>query len=222
MAKMKRKKNKLVLPVLLVGIFLSISCSVSRDHVVVKIQVKDPGAVDFNRWEKILYTGPVVKNLPKNYNPNPVISDFFLKEFSQVIKRDVELLNIESFQAGPIGFIVLIIRELTQSPHSLLVSSHLTMEIKGRSIIQTVKKESGKKEKDFVSVQNWVMMLEIALTDINTGKIVFKKDYNSTLKEADPQKPEYNFKSLFNELTDRFIRQVTKESRYEERFLLAK
>ena len=66
------------------------------------------------------------------------------------------------------------------------------------------------------------MNMEIKLTIPSTGKTLFTKTYTGRLKEAEPGKYNFNFKSMFNDLTDSFIKEVTRKKKFEERILLLK
>jgi hypothetical protein len=96
----------------------------------------------------------------------------------------------------------------------------MKFDINDRNIIRKVKSEAGKKKKKFVSIQHWSMNFEVIITEADTGKELFKKNYESKLKDADPESTDYNFKALFNKVTDNFLKDITKKERFEQRYLL--
>ncbi len=111
-------------------------------------------------------------------------------------------------------------------PNAYVISGQLVFSIKDRSVLRKVRDDSGKKKKGFVSIQNWSLNLEVIVRDMSNldasgqGKVLFKKNYDSRLREADPEKAEYNFKALFNKVTDRFLKEISRRKRYEKRTLL--
>ncbi|MCK4762250.1 MAG: hypothetical protein KAW12_08640 [Candidatus Aminicenantes bacterium] len=199
----KRYKNIIIFTIAVLPAFIAVSCSsVSRNHLSVRIPFTDKKAVDFKKPAKILYKDLEIKNQPKGYQILPEIKNFFLKEMAQVTQREIE------------PFI-----EENKTEDALLISGKLSFDIKERSVIRKVRNDAGKKAKTFVSVQHWGMEFEVVITGVD-GKEVFKKKYESKLKDADPEKPEFNFKALFSKVTDKFIKEVTRNKRFEQRYLL--
>jgi hypothetical protein len=199
-----KKKNKITLLMTAAFlVFISLSCSGRRDYVVVPVPVKNIKAIDFNSPKEIFYQDLVFENEPKNYQPRQEVADFFLTDLPRYIKRDIKPFS-----------------EDIDKSSSLLISGKMTFDIKERSVIRDVKDKTGKKEKGFVSVQHWTIRFEIAITEPSSGKEVFKKTYESNLNDIDPKESEYNFKALFNKMTDNFIKDLLKKERVEQRYLL--
>lgn len=197
------KSKHIIIIILVLPVFISLSCVTGSDHVSLRIPVKYKNAVDFKKPKVILYSDLVLENVPKNYKPQQEVTDFFLKDLPRYIKRDVELLHEESDKSN-----------------SLIISGKVKFDIKDRSIIKKARTESGKKKKAFVSVQHWAMDFEVIITEPDTGKEIFKKNYESKLKDADPEEADYNFKALFSIVTDKFLKEVTRKERFEQRYLL--
>ena len=195
--------NKIFLTIVMLLVFISVSCVTKKDHVSVRIPVKNKKAVDFEKPAGLFYIEAILENAPEKYNPRQEVTDFFLKELPRLIKKDVEP-----------------IREDTDKTGSLLITGKLKFEIKDRSVIKKVKDESGDKKKAFVSVQHWALNFEVIITESDSGKELFKKNYESKLKDAKVEEAEYNFKSLFNTVTDNFIREILRKERFEQRYLL--
>lgn len=196
------KSKYIIITMLVLPVFVFLSCVTSSDHVSVRIPVKYKGAVDFDKPKVIYYDELVLENVPQNYKPQQEIKEFFLEDLPRYIKRDVEHLQ-----------------EDADKSNSLVISGKMKFDIKDRSVIRKVSTETGKK-KTFVSVQHWAMNFEIIITEAGTGKEIFKKNYDSKLKDADPEEADYNFKALFNNVTDKFLKDVTRKERFEQRYLL--
>lgn len=195
--------NKIFLIIIILLVFMSVSCVTTKDHMSVRIPVKDKKAVDFEKPKGIFYNEAIIEKVPEKYNPSQDVTDFFLKDLPRFIKRDIEPVKQDSDKTG-----------------SLIISGNLKFEIKDRSIIKKIKNKAGKKEKSFVSVQHWALNFEIIITESDSGKELFKKNYESKLNDADPGKAEYNFKALFNKVTDNFIKEILRKERFEQRYLL--
>ncbi|MCI0470778.1 MAG: hypothetical protein L0Y73_03875 [Candidatus Aminicenantes bacterium] len=198
-----KQKNKIVITAAALLVLISLSCSGRKDHVVVSIPAKTIIAVDFSPAKEIFYRHLVFENEPGNYQPRQEVTDFFLTDLPRYIKRD-----IKPFAEG------------IDTSGSLLISGKMVFGIKERSVIRKVKDKTGKKEKSFVSIQHWTIRLEIAISEQPSGKEVFKKTYENNLSEVDPNESEYNFKALFNKMTDDFIKDLMKKERVEQRYLL--
>jgi hypothetical protein len=195
--------NKIIVTLAVFLTFISLSCVTSTDHISVRIPVKNKKAVDFKKPRALLYSELKLEDLPKNYDPQQQVEDFFFKDLPKYIKRDVEPLHENTDKSG-----------------SLLISGKMKFDINDRNIIRKVKSEAGKKKKKFVSIQHWSMNFEVIITEADTGKELFKKNYESKLKDADPESTDYNFKALFNKVTDNFLKDITKKERFEQRYLL--
>lgn len=200
-----KMKNKITLTIAALLVLISLSCSGKRDYVVVPVPVKNIKAIDFSSPKEIFYRDLVFENEPKNYQPRQEVTNFFLTDLPRYIKRDIK----------PIA-------EKIDISGSLLISGKTVFDIKERSVIRNVKDKTGKKERAFVSVQHWTIRFEIAITEQPSGKEVFKKTYESNLSDIDPKESEYNFKALFNKVTDNFIKDLMKKERIEQRYLLLK
>jgi len=202
---------KLAITVIL-GLCLLVSCSQAGRVLVVKIPVKNPLIPDFSRYSAILFFDRGVEKAAGDFDPKPIIKEFFLVDLARSLQKEIKEADAP-FPANPAG----------QYPGTLLLSSRVIVDIKSRSIIKDMKKESGKKGGGFVSIESWDVTLEVVMADGDTGETVFQKKYSAGRKEADPQRWEFHFKSLFSELTDRLATEISlRKERLEERFLLLK
>jgi len=198
-----KDKSKIFLTIIMAVVFISVSCVIKKDHVSVRIPVKNKKAVDFEKPTGLFYKEAILESAPENYNPRQDVTDFFLKDLRRFIKKDIEPITEDADKTG-----------------SLLITGKLKFEIKERSIIKKVKDKSGDKKKAFVSIQHWSLDFEVIITEADSGKELFKKNYESKLKDADPEEAEYNFKALFNKVTDNFIKEILRKERFEQRYLL--
>lgn len=198
-----KNRNIIIITIITLAALTSFSCIVGKDHVSVRIPVKDSRAIDFKTPKAIWYRDLVIENQPKDYQSRQQVTDFFLQDLPRVIKRDVEVLPEEADKSN-----------------SLIISGTMKFDIKDRSVIRKVRADDGEKKKTFVSVQHWAMDFEVIIIASDSGKEVFKKNYESKLKDADPKEADYNFKALFNTVTDNFLKDMMRKERFEQRYLL--
>lgn len=196
--------SKIVLSILVLFLILLADCSVTTDHLLVRIPYRHEKAVDFDKYEKIVYSPCKLTGTEsiKDYDPRQEVTGFFLKDLSQAVKREIH--------PG----------EAASGEKALIVSGELKIEIKERSVIRKVKGESGGRKKAFVPVQHWTLELKVKVREASSDKELFFNTYESKLKDADPGKGEYNFKALFNKVTDKLIREITRKEKFQQRYLL--
>ncbi len=199
--------RKLRIPVLLMIFFTFINTACRGDRFsLVYIPVPTVKAVDFAGYQDIFYSGIMIKGIPENIQSKKITNNFFVNEFSKVVKKRV---------SGPVS----IDPKAEKRNKSLLISGDIVVNIKKRSIIGS-KKKDGKKIRIFKKVENWELEMSLTFQDIGTGKILFTKKMKSILNSADPKRPDYNFRFLFRRVTERFIRRVMRLGKIESRYLL--
>jgi hypothetical protein len=142
--------------------------------------------------------------------------DFFTHEFQKTLNRKIEYFEPEKNAADSIQSLR---EKLKNFPNSLLITGKFKTDVKTRSIVKDIKKET-KKKKAFVKIELWEMELEVEYIDTNSFKTLGKKTIRSNLKDADPTKTEFNFKSLFDKITDQFLQESQKKVRIQVRYLL--
>jgi len=209
-------KNKIIL--LLCIFFVSISCS-KQNHVEIRIPIKLKSVIDYKSYDKIFVGDFKIESSLKSFNPETELYLFFTKEFSQSIKRKIEKMSSQNINGETPQSLK---ERLKNLPNSLFITGELKINIKTRSIVKNVKNKSGAKNKAFVKVQLWDMILTITMTDSNSGEIASQNTFNEKLKDADPSREKYSFKLMFDNMTDRFIKKSTRRIRPQKRFLLLK
>ena len=211
-------KNKSILISIVILLFF-ISCGETR-HIPVYITVQSKKVIDFQKYEKLLYMDLKTESLPEKIGAEKKIKHFFLKELSQTIKKDVEPLNQKDMPAEKSDKRDSLRNAIKEIPNALLITGKLECEIKKRSRVKQVKDKSGAKVKKFIKIQDWRVKLTITMLDSNSGKTIFENNFQSFMREADPQKAEFNFKKLFDNVADKYLRQIKKGSQSTRRFLL--
>lgn len=193
--------------------FFMASCAGgSSNRVEVRIEVQDPHAVDFDKYDKIIYKDLTVESDIKNFNPDEEIEYFFLTDLSKVFEKDVE--HWDSEEHG----------DLSSRTDTLVISGTMKIEIKERSKIQEVTETSdegsGKKKRAFVTIQHWNMKLTVTLKDAADGTEIFSEEFNEKLADADPKSAKFNFEKVFYRITNRLARKLTKSKRMQRRYIL--
>jgi hypothetical protein len=214
--KRKNKKNLRTVSVYVcvwaLMLFMVSCAGGSSNRVEVRIEVQDPHAVDFDKYDKIIYKDLTVESDIKNYNPNKEIEYFFLADLSKVLEKDVEHWDGEKHG------------DLSSRTNTLVISGTLKIEIKERSKIQEVTEASdegsGKKKRAFVTIQHWDVKLTITLKDAAEGIELFNEEFDEKLADADPKSPKFNFEKIFYKITNRLASKLTKSKRMQRRYIL--
>ncbi|NIM12835.1 MAG: hypothetical protein GTO45_29890 [Candidatus Aminicenantes bacterium] len=193
--------------------FFMASCAGGgSNRVEVRIEVQDPYAVDYDKYDKIIYKDLALESDIKNYNPDKEIKYFFLTDLPKVVEKDVE--HWDSEKHG----------DLSSRTDTLVISGTLKIEIKERSKIQEVTdtsdEGSGKKKRAFVTIQHWNMKLTVTLKDAADGTEIFNEEFNEKLADADPKSAKFNFEKVFYKITNRLSRKLTKSKRMQRRYIL--
>jgi hypothetical protein len=197
-------KGKIIL--LSVLIFIFASCT--ETHVEVRIPMKRPDTVSFDQYEHILVGDFAITVSPETVAVPISVTDFFIKDFAKFIDRDIEYLKTGE--------------EEGQSPqgNALLITGTLKTEIKERNRIKETRNKFGDKIRSFVKVQNWTMKMDIRLVESASGQAIKTFNFEDRLKDSENVDSEFNFTSLFNRITDRFIQKVIRKESYQKRYLL--
>jgi hypothetical protein len=209
MMKIKKRNKRYFWPVLsiLAMVCLASCTSGGGNRLEVRIQVPDPFAVNFEKYDHIIYKDLSIQSELKTYNPQEEIRGFFLEDFPRIIDKSIEAWDNEKHTPMP--------------ANTLLITGKLKLVVKERSKIEEVEKEEGKgKKRSFVTVQHWDVILSILLDEAGTGKEIYQEEFNEKIADADPVNAKFNFEKLFYKITDRLVKQVTRAKRMQRRYLL--
>ncbi len=197
-------KDKIIL--LSVLIFIFASCT--ETHVEVRIPMERPDAVDFGQYERILVKDFTITVSPETVVVPISVTDFFTKDFAKFIDKEIEYMKPKEEEGQP------------PRNNTLLITGSLKTEIKERNRINETRNKFGDKIRSFVKIQNWTMKMEIRLVESASGQVVKKFNFDDRLKDSENADSKFNFKSLFNRITDRFIQKVIRKETYQKRYLL--
>jgi hypothetical protein len=219
MKKIKREKTKSK-RLIIIGVgfmlvffylFSAVSCTRGSDRIEVRIEVENPHAIDFEKFDKILYQDLTLEWTAKDYTPEEQLRNFFLEELAKNIDKNIEPWagNTSDAEAGI-------------PANALLITGKLTLEIKERSKIKEKKDETGKVKNVFVGIQHWSMTMALVMKDTDTGKDIFKQDFTEKLSDVDSSETttKFNFEKIFFKMTNRLIMKVQKTKRMQRRYLL--
>jgi hypothetical protein len=188
-----------------------VSCSSATNRVEVRIEVNNPTAVDFDKYDNIFYKDVALEWTPKDFSPREEVTDFFLKELPKIIEKDIKPLGAENSGA-----------EADMPANSLLITGKLSLDIKERSKIKEVKDETGNTKNVFAAIQHWDMVLFIEFKESRSGKTIFKEEYREKLSDVDTSDTttQFNFESLFFKQTNRFLMKIKRTKKMQRRYLL--
>ena len=209
MRKIKRKKIK-VKRLIIIGfsfmlvffyLFSTASCTRASDRMEVRIEIENPHAIDFEKYDKILYKDLALEWSAKDFTPEEQLRSFFLDELARNIDKNIESWDDNS--SDP---------EAGIPADALLITGKLTLEIKERSKIKEKKDETGKTKNIFVGIQHWSMTMAVVMKDGSTGKDIFKQDFTEKLSDVDSSETttKYNFEKIFFRMTNRLMMKVKK------------
>lgn len=216
---MKTKHRSIVvLTAVMAVLFFSVSCS--QNYVEIRIRVNDTAAMDFDKYDRIVYADMNIVSPPKDYNPTDELHTFFLTDLARILEKDVKYFK----DTGKTGEERLnaIKESVKDAQNPLLITGDIIFDIKSLSRVQEVKNDEGKKEKKFVQVQHWDLTMEIEITELKTGNKVFKKKYSEKLADAEVTNPKYSFEDLFFKINNRFTKEITVEKMTRRRYLFIK
>ena len=198
----------------------------SPNFTEVKLEINEMKAIDYNKYDKIVYAALILESTPEDFNPAKELNDFFVGDLSKVLGKKIEPLNVADIDkeikadTEDNARLEKIKDRLKESPNSLLITGKLTFDIKTRTKVDEVKGESGKKEKTFVKVQHWGLTMKVRFIEMETGKELFNKSYSEKTAGADVHNPKYNFDDLFFKLNNNFTRDLTSKKSTQRRYLL--
>lgn len=203
-------KNKI--PILLICIFVFISCT--KKPLIVRIPVNQESRVAYEKFDAIFIGGFDITAPISDPDPKKKLIKFFTDEFQQAIQKKIEHVEIET---DPENRLESIKNKLRKHPNTLFITGKFTIDIKTRSIVKKVKE---KKKKAFVKIQLWEMTWKLVMIDSDSLKTISQQTFDSKMKDADPNKAQFNFKSLFDNLTERFMHNIKKKFKFQNRYLL--
>ena len=217
MEKKNLKKSKRFLSVsvgFLVVLFYIMAVSAcsgtSANRMEVRLEIKNPTAIDFDKYDAIFYTDFTLEWTAKDFTPEESLKTFFVDELSKSIGK-----GIKHLAAAP--------ADTSEMPaNSLLITGKLTLDIKERQKIKEVKDEKGNSKNVFTAIQHWDLTMVLEMKDNNTGKDIFKQDFTEKLNDVDASdtSTKFNFETLFFKMTNRFLLKIKKTKKMERRYLL--
>jgi hypothetical protein len=192
-------------------LFSAASCTKGADRIEVQLEVENPHAIDFAKYNKILYQDLTLEWPAKDFSPEEQLKSFFLDELAKNIDKNIEpwVGNTSDPEAGI-------------PANALLITGKLTLEIKERSKIKEQKDETGKVKNVFVGIQHWSMTMALVMKAGSTGKDIFKQDFTEKLSDVDSSETttKFNFEQIFFKMTNRLIMKIQKTKRMQRRYLL--
>lgn len=203
-------KNKI--PILLICMFVFISCT--KKPLIVRIPVDQESRVAYEKFDAIFIGGFDITAPISDPDPKKELIKFFTDEFQQAIQKKIEHVEIETDTENRLESIK---NKLRKHPNTLFITGKFTIDIKTRSIVKNVKE---KKKKAFVKIQLWEMTWKLVMIESDSLKTISQQTFDSKLKDADPRKAQFNFKSLFDNLTERFMQNIKKKFKFQNRYLL--
>ncbi len=219
---MKSKHMRIRIPALAAVVVACLVLSLtfvgcSNKFMEVRIEVPGYKGIDFAKYDRLLYADLIVESTPKGYNPETEVREFFLKDLPGILSKDIEAVDAKGKTADEK---IEWAKQNQKDPGgTLLITGKLVFDVKTRSKVEEVK-EHGKRVKRFVKLQNWGLVLEVVMTELETGKKIFEKEFKEKMAGADVKNPKYNFEALFFKQNSRLQKELTSAKRTQRRYLL--
>jgi hypothetical protein len=194
---------------LILGMSL-VSCSSAGNRIEVRIEIPDPHGVSLENYTKIVYKDLVLDSMPKNFNPEKSIREFFLDDLSKTVKKNIELWDNDKHSE----------EKDKMPPGTLLITGTLKVEIKERSKIEDTKDNTGKKKKTFVNIQNWNMKLSIVIKNVSEGKDFLNESFEEKFANGEQANTKIIFDNLFFKISNQLLSKLTIAKKPERRYLL--
>lgn len=184
----------------------------------IALEVSNQRALDLGKYDQVIYTDLILESPPENYDPHPALKVFFLNDMKTIIDKSVAYMPAEG--ATPDERIKFITDKLNERKKTMLISGVMTFSINTRSKIEDKENKEGKKERQFVKLQQWIVTMDIRMTDLETGKTFFTNKYSDKISDPDANKAHYNFESVFFKLNNRLSYDISTVRRMQRRYLL--
>lgn len=210
----KHKSLKTIFSVYFLGILLITSfysCSSGgSNRLEVRIEIKNPTAIDFDKYEHIVYKDLELDWPAEDFNPDESLKTFFVDELGKIIDKDIQYRN-EGNSDGE-----------NSADNTLFITGKFSLEVKERKKIKEVEDEKGTKKNVFVAIQHWEMIMDLKMKDNTTGDYIFQEKFTEKLNDVDTSESstKFNFENLFFKMTNRLLFKIKKTKKLQRRFLL--
>ncbi len=208
-------KSKVI--ILLIVILFILNCNVYKPYYVVNIEVKQKSPIDESKYNKILFTDPLIE-FKGNKNGNllkKIFLNYITTEFPKMANKITDITKVFDYNTENQK----ILNYLNTDKNSIFVSIKIELNKKQRSIIKE-KKSGIKKMRYFVKVNQFFFYFYY--------KIYFNKKLVSNSKEeikietVRKKDEEFNFKKAIYKFLTKLSRILKGNKLKEKRFLLVK
>lgn len=194
-----------------VSLILFVAVSGCMDRFLrVSVPMPQQEPLPFEQYSRIILGEFTETVEPDDYAPSVHIQDFFTRDVATLIRKPVEHipeLTPESSRLDTLG-------------PALLITGSLKTEFSRRNVIDETRSRYGDRVRTFKDVQNWRMQLDVILINSETRKKVARFSTTRELNGVENTDMEFNYRKLYNQVTDLFINRLTSEERRHDRFLL--
>jgi len=176
----------------------------------VSVPFPQENPLPFKEYSRIILGEFTESVEPDGYSPDIHVQDFFVEDVATLVEKPVE--HMPGLKADSPG--------LTSLGPALLIVGSLKTVFNKRNIIDEARSRYGDRIRTFKDVQNWRMALNVLFIDAETGNQVAEFSTERQLKEVENTDMRFNYRKLFNQVTDRFVGRLTARERRQDRFLL--
>jgi len=213
-------KNKMLKSIALLTLTVGALASCSpRPQVQVGIPLPTPDALDFSTYKSVFLADFTIDSAATSVPVQDNLKDLFFEEVQTAIGRDILPLpgNVKMTQQDQLP------EEFTKKhPESLVITGKFVVDIKTQSIVKDQKGGKRGKVRVLAKIEMWTMTLDTSFIETKTGRKRASYSFSDKLNDADPEKQDYNFKYLLDEISEKLIKRVTRTHAMTKRILLLK
>lgn len=208
---MKNRNIRNAATVLTASLFFLLALAGCADNFVrVSVPFPPDNPLPFSTYSRIIL-GEFTETMESgDYTPDIHIRDFFTRDVATLIEKPVELipdLTPDSERLATLG-------------PALLITGSLKSSFNRRNMISETRGKYGDHIRAFREVENGSMELTVILTDTLRKEKIAEFSARRQLKEIENPDTRFNYRKLFNHVTDRFVGRLTARERRRDRYLL--
>ncbi len=208
---MKKNNSLPAARALSVSLFLLLAlggCMDTYMRVSVPLPTEDP--LPLAEYSRVILGSFTETVEPGEYSPGVHIRNFFTDDVATLIEKPIRHVpDLTPDSASLAGY----------GP-ALLITGSLKTRFNQRNVINETRSRFGDLMRTFKDVQNWEMRLEVTMFNAATREKVAEFSATRELKGVENTDRDFNYRKLYNQVTDLFVNRLTTRERQQDRFLL--
>lgn len=205
--------------ILVIALVGSACSSGGIGYQTVRFISKTGDSVDFKQYKTIYFPGFTLENPQKDYNPREYIKKFMLGDFAKAIEVSIESLQLDTdYFADQAGFLAAVKRYTS----TLILTGKLTIKVSDRTVVDDLPGRGKKEKARFKKLQNWQIDAHFYFIEADSGKVVLDRKFSDKRSDMEADNPAFSFEGIFYRVTDRFLNQLQRGGKPQQRYLIKK